>query len=410
MSAILYQGIETVTCPNGLTLYALDLPHAPRLALNIYTAAGNRYEPQPGMQDVLDRLLLKGTTHRDQQAMSIALDSLSLELDTDTRRDCSTMMATLLPEDWQASLELIADVMHHATFDEFEREKDRMAGEIAMDMDAPKTKASELLTRTLFANHVYGVTGSVVLEQLPRLTDVGMLKTHFARQFHPQTSRVVLAGPLPKNWQTDLAALFSTASQPVAITPVAKPSAITSQRLHVPVPDSSQCHIFQAWLLPEGKHADYTALGVLNTVLGGAGLSARLFTELRDKQGLAYNVRSTLDSYEGCGIFTLYIGTEPKNRERCIEGFAEEIGKLINIPVPQQELEEAKRNAMGRRALGLETAHQQAGLIGNTLLLGRPLDSIATYEQRVMAITADDIQRVAQTYLTQPSLITFAGP
>jgi zinc protease len=163
-------------------------------------------------------------------------------------------------------------------------------------------------------------------------------------------------------------------------------------------------------MLPPAKHADYTPLSVLNTILGGAGLSSRLFTELRDKQGLAYNVRSSLEGYRECGVFSLYIGTEPKNLERCLDGFADEINKLVTIAVPERELEEAKLNAIGRRALGLETAHQQAALIGNTLMLGRDLDTLNTYEQRVKAVTAEDIQRVAKQYLTAPFLITYAGP
>jgi zinc protease len=412
MNAILQQGIESKTCANGLSIHALNLPHAPRLALNIYASGGNRYEPEPGLQDVLDRLLLKGTTTRDQEAFAIALDSLSLELDTDTRRDCSMLAASLLPEDWSDSLALIGDVMANATFDEFDREKERMLGEIAMDLDAPKAKASDRMTRTLFDGHVYGITGSKVLEQLPALSNVDSLKRHYTRLFHPATTHIVLAGPLPKTWQADLDQLFAplSAEMPIAVGPVAPVSPVVSQRLHIPVPDSSQCHIFQAWLLPAANHPDYTAMQVLNTILGGAGLSARLFTELRDKQGLAYNVRSSMDAFEGCGVFNLYIGTEPKNRERCIDGFDTEIKKLVDIPVAQQELDEAKRNVVGRRALGLETAHQQAGLIGNTLMLGRSLDTIATFEQRILAITSADIQRVAQTYLTQPSLITFAGP
>jgi zinc protease len=407
------QSSAPVVLKNGLTVYVLPLPHAPRLALNLYLKAGNRHEPVSGLQDMIDRLLLKGTTTRNQEAMSLALDNLSTELDTETRRDCSILEATMLPEDWLATLELLADVWTNATFEEFDREKDRLAGEIAMDLDAPRTKASDTLTRSIFPAHPYGVTGSVILEALPRLNSVEALTQQYKQAFNPATATMVLAGPLPANWQADLerhlpvSDQFSTGSGDQAfpfITP------LTHQRIHVPVPDSAQCHIFQGWLLPPGNHEDYTPLSVLNTILGGAGLSSRLFTELRDKQGLAYNVRSSLEGYRECGVFSLYIGTEPKNLERCIDGFAGEIQKLVDIPVPDRELEEAKLNAIGRRALGLETAHQQAALIGNTLMLGRDLNTLNTYEQRVKAVTSADIQRVAQRYLTAPFLITYAGP
>jgi zinc protease len=411
MTTTLTQGIQTVTTQHGMTVYALDLPHSPRLAINLYLQGGNRHDLVPGMQDVLDRLVLKGTTTYDQEAFAIALDSLSLELDMDTRRDYSVMAATLLPEDWQPALALMNDVLHNATFTEFDRETERMVGEIAMELDAPKAKAGDLLTRSLFPDHPYGVTGSVMLKHLPGMQLNEAFRQQYRQVFHLQGARFVIAGPLPRNWQQDLDAALTPHTSPLPprkALPALQP--LQPQQLHHVVPDSSQCHIYQSWVLPAATHEDYTPLQVLNTVLGGAGLSARLFTELRDKQGLAYNVRSALDAYEACGTFTLYIGTEPKNRQRCLEGFAQEIDKLVNVPVPTKELEEARLNLIGRRALGLETAYQQVSLIGGTLALGRPLSYIETFEQRILAVTAEDIQRVAQTYLTQPSLVAFAGP
>jgi predicted Zn-dependent peptidase len=162
--------------------------------------------------------------------------------------------------------------------------------------------------------------------------------------------------------------------------------------------------------MPGTRHEDYAPMAVLNTILGAAGLSSRLFLELRDKQGLAYTVRSSYETYRYKGLFSLYIGTEPKNKEKCLKGFAEEVDKLVNVRVSAEELEDAKRNMLGRRSVFLETAHQQANYIGANYTLGRTLEEIENVPELIEAVTSADIQRVAEKYLTQPALTSIVGP
>ena len=148
----------------------------------------------------------------------------------------------------------------------------------------------------------------------------------------------------------------------------------------------------------------------MDNILGSAGLTSRLFLELRDKQGLAYNVRSSLDGLKHRGKFTLYIGTEPKNVQRCLDGFAAEIKKLIDIPVEADELEAAKRNLIGRRAVYTETTSQLAHWVGAGIMMGHTVESLKTQEEKLKAVTSADIQRVAKTYFSKPFYTTVVGP
>lgn len=408
---------EEIRLSNGSTLLYTPIATAPRLAFSMFLQGGNLLDSVYGLSDMTDRLLMKGTTNRSQEQISIEIDGLTLDVDTDTKRDYSAIHATMLEEDLDASFDLIGDIFHNATFAEFEREKQKVAGEIMMDLDSPKSRASDQFIRKVFDNTPYGTVGSVILDNLAGMDSVTLLKEHYQRAFNPDSLVVSVAG----NIKAEQVAQIIEKTFPASGRQSAKVSsdveaalqALSFQRDEVVTfarDDSSQAHIFKGWLMPNSKDEDYSAIALLNTILGAAGLSSRLFLELRDKQGLAYNVRSTYEAYRHKGIFYLYIGTEPKNKEKCLKGFIEEVDKLVNIPVSQAELDDAKRNMLGRRSVFLETAHQQANYIGANYTLGRSLVEIDTIPEKIEAVTPADIQRVAQKYLTKPSVISMVGP
>ncbi len=408
---------EKIMLNNGVTLLVSPIATAPRLAMSFFMPGGNLLDGIPGTSDMVDRLLMKGTKSRTQEQFSIELDGLTLEMDTDTKRDYSAIHTTLLEEDLDASFELLSDIFYNATFVEFEREKQKVSGEVMMDLDSPKSRASDQFIRRLFNETPYGTVGSVILDHLPKMDSVDVLKKHYRGVFHPQNMIVSLAGKLrPERIARLLEQTFpADATEPGRVSPDVEQTlrSLTLQRDDVVSfarDDSSQAHLFKGWLMPDTKHEDYSAIAVLNTILGAAGLSSRLFLELRDKQGLAYNVRSTFEVYRHKGLFYLYIGTEPKNKEKCLKGFITEVNKLIETPVGQVELDDAKRNILGRRSVYLETAQQQANYIGANYTLGRTLEEIEQTPEKIEAVTAADIQRVAQKYLTQPALVSLVGP
>jgi zinc protease len=408
---------EEIKLNNGATLLYTPINTAPRLAFSMFLPGGNLLDRIPGLSDVVDRLLMKGTATRTQEQISIEIDGLTLEVDTDTKRDYTSIHATMLEEDLDASFELISDFFYNATFAEFEREKQKIIGEVMMDLDSPKSRASDQFIRHIFKDTPYGTVGSVIFDNLTQIESVDTLKAHYQSVFNPKNLIVSVAGNIaadkvarvveqyfpvdsrvPAQVNTDL----QTRLQGLAL---AKNDIVTFAR-----DDSSQAHIFKGWLMPDTKHEDYAPLALLNTILGAAGLSSRLFLELRDKQGLAYNVRSTYEAYRYKGIFYLYIGTEPKNKDKCLKGFIEEVDKLMNTPVSDKELADAKRNILGRRSVFLETAHQQANYIGANYTLGRTLEEIERVPERIEAVMPADIQRVAQEYLSRPTVISLVGP
>lgn len=410
--------LEEATLANGARVVLNALSESPRLAIDFFLPGGTSFEPATGLSDMVDRLLLKGTATRDQEAIAEAIDDLSLDLDTDATRDYAMIGATMLDEDLDASLALIADSFYHASLAEFEREMQRAAGEWLMDLDVPRARASDLFYRTLFDQTPYGVTTSVLLENLPALPSVEAVRAFYHGVFHPARMLVSVSGNIA------MARIAQALERHFPPVPQAEPLAMCSpaaarlqaHRLHAPRTvgyardDASQIHLLKGWLAPALTDPDYYPMMVLHTLLGGAGLTSRLFVELRDRQGLAYQVRSAYDAFSHQGLFVMYIGADPQNRDRCLEGFRVECQKLIDTPVSAKELADTLENILGRRAVYLETTGQQANYIGSNLMMGRHIADLAQVNERLRAVGPADIQRMAQRVFSQPAVIAMAGP
>ncbi len=174
--------------------------------------------------------------------------------------------------------------------------------------------------------------------------------------------------------------------------------------------DAQQAQIIQGWILPSFRSEDYPALILLNIILGSAGLSSRLFLELREKKGLAYTVRSTYEANEKCANFSIYIATEPKNVQICLDGFMTEINKLKEIPVSEDELNNAKNNLIGKQQFVTETNSQQANQLAYYGIMDLGFDFQEKIIKRVKGVNVSDIQHAAQKYFGEKSVVSILRP
>ena len=408
--------IQTIPLSNGATLYFKSLPSAPRVAFGVYTFGGNRLDPKPGLTDVVDNLLNEGTHKRTSEQIAVELDGLSLSLDNDTRRDYCVMSGACLKEDLAESLELVADLLFNSTMADVEKEKVRLTGELTMELDSPRAKSHDLLTDTLFEGTPYRASLSKLRAMLPTIKSSEELLEHYRRIYHPANMVISVVGNVePDLIRSLLEACFvrpdgGAGSSLADANKLDCPTLKESKMVTGSQEESNQMHIYKAWFAPQLSHADYVPLWLLNNILGGKGLTSRMFLELRDKQGLAYTVRSQYEASKYLGVFSLYIGTDPSNREKALKGFDVECQKLMDIPVSAAELADSKENLMGKQQIYLETAHQQSLYIGAQLSLGLTIADINSWMDRLAGVTADDIQRVAQSTFSAPSIISAVGP
>ena len=161
-------------------------------------------------------------------------------------------------------------------------------------------------------------------------------------------------------------------------------------------PDAQQAQIYQGWYAPPLGAPEQAALTVMNTILGGAGLSSRLFVELRDRLGLAYSVRSQYAPLRQVGQFLVSIGTSPENIARAREGFTEQITRLQQEPITLEELSNAKGRLRGTFVLSHETTSQFCLDLAISQINGLGPEYTRQLLERIEGVTIADVQKAAQ--------------
>ncbi|MDH7568824.1 MAG: pitrilysin family protein [Armatimonadota bacterium] len=395
--------IQTASLDNGLPVLFSPAPGTPRTAVCITLRGGARTETHPGTAGLAARLLLKGTTTRTAEAIAEEIDRRALQVHESSGPEHLMLRVTSLNGQLEAALQLAGDLLRHSTFAHLPKEAARLAGEIQSALDQPRERARDLFIRAMFPAHPYGHTGSVVLRTLSAL-QVEQVRDWYYPQVGASRMGIVVVGDV------DPDALLSVVARSFADVPAAgaEHAAPVPQRVKPPLTvteaksEANQAQIYQGWYTPGHAHPDRAPLAVLNTLLGAGGLSSRLFVELRDKRGLAYAVRSGFSTFSEVGLFSFYIGTSPDNIRRAIEGFAEQVARVQEEAIPEEEVEHAKGHLRGEFVLGHETNTQRCTDFAVHHALGLGYDFSTRFLEEIAAVTPADVQRVARTYLSPP--------
>jgi zinc protease len=391
---------ETTELSNGLPVIISPAPGTPRTCICITMRGGSRTQEKPGMAGLAARLLLKGTTSRSAEQIADEIDRRAINLDEISGVEHMMLRATFLNAQLDPALDLMADVLQHSVFEDVPKETARLAGEIQSRLDQPRERARDLFLRTMFPDHPYGHTGSLVLQALPEF-DVESIRSWYHRQLGADHMNIVVVGDvtpeeLLPHLEAHLGGLPAKAEGRRLAPGVSARESVTVTEAKA---EANQAQVYQGWYAPGHSSADRAPLAALNTLLGAGGLSCRLFVELRDKRGLAYTVRSGYSTFSDTGIFSLYIGTSPDNIQRAIAGFREQVDRLYNEAIPEEELDHAKGHLEGEFVLGHETNTQRCTDYAVHHILGMGIDFSERFLQELLAVRPEDVQRVAQTYL-----------
>jgi predicted Zn-dependent peptidase len=395
---------------NGITVILNENKNTPRTAITFYLKLENA-EKKAGINVILNRLFLQGTTNRTAEEIAKETEENAIELYSEIKTDYLRFKGLSLNEDFDYMLELLQDIMINSTLKDFDKEIIKLRGEINAELDSPKAKASDTYYRTLYENHPYGNTDTKILEELDFITkeDVENL---YKNILNTSKKIISISGDFEEEKVINLLEEhFSSLKQNKNFKSNIPTQEIKQDKLAiVEKDDAKQAQIYQGVLCPTYTDKEYATLYVMNSILGASGLSSRLFLELREKQGLAYTVRTIFEPKSKCGSFTIYIGTEPKNIKTAIEGFKKEIEKIQNIPISTQELEDAKNNVIGKRGFYFETN----ALISSVTGMYEVQDLEYNYEDKfikeIQNVTAEDIQKCAKTYFSKPKVLTVLAP
>lgn len=395
---------------NNIPLILKENKNTPRHAMCFYFKIAEP-EKKAGVYTLLNRLFLQGTKNRTAEALAQELDENAIDCYSEMKQDFIRFKLQCLNEDFEKGLEILADIIKNSTFDDFEKEVIKLKGEIQAELDEPKTRALDGFYSHIYKEHPYGHTYTKILQDIDFITRDDVLNAY--HNLIEKSAKVIsVAGDFSSENVADLLKKYfsdvkNTEASPVDNTPLELAGA---EVVKIQKDDASQAQIIQGWRVPTIYDKDYAAIMVMNTMLGSSGLSSRLFLELRDKKGLAYVVRSSYEIYEKSALFNVYIATEPKNIKTSLEGFKIELDKIKNIPVSESELENAKNNLIGKRQFFSETNLQQASLIAYYEDKGLGADFEEKFNQMVKEVTAEDIQRAANSYITDKYVLTVLAP
>jgi len=399
--------------PGGFTTIVRAQRDAPVVAVSLFVRGGSRWDPleQPGLSNLLHQVMVKGTTSRSALELAEAAEDLGGSIGAATEPDSAEIRGTALAQHWRALVALLAEVVLAPALREADVESERRAvlSQIRSRRDQPFPRAFDALTARLFGEHPYGRSPLGTEESVRRLTRADFATFH-ARIYRADRVVASVVGQInAAEVQAELArALAALPPGDGKADEALAPVAAVADRVAIAQP-AAQAQILVGAVGPPVAHADYAVVKVLVTALGG-GMSGRLFTELRDKQGLAYATGALYPTRAGQGPVVAYLGTAPANAERAEEGMLAQIARLRGERLPPEELARAKGYLLGQFAMDRRTSARIAWYQGFFELAGVGADFPERYVRAVNAVTADDVQRAAARYLSAPVVVSLRPP
>jgi predicted Zn-dependent peptidase len=395
---------------NGLKAVYKYNSETPRIALTMDMSI-NDAETFAGTYSLMARLLLQGTKKYNNEELAKILDENGIEIIADMKQDYLRFRLLCLNEDIKKSIEILEDIVKNSTFEEFEKEKTKMKGELIAELDSARLKVSDAFVKTVYENHYYGHTYTNILEDIDKITKDDVVSSY---KKIIETSRKVISvvGSIEENTVINLikSTFSDLPNSNDILKTIEKPTLEKPKKVEVIKEDAQQAQILQGWLVPPFATEDYPTIVVINTILGASGLSSRLFRELREKKGLAYTVRTSCEIRELVALFSIYIATEPSNIEISLKGFKEEIDKIKTIPVSDEELQNAKNNIFGKHQFIVETNLQQSTSMAYYGINGLPFDYYETMREHIKKVTSQNILDCANKYFTDNTVIAILHP
>lgn len=395
-------GTITTTLDNGLQIILQPDSNTDVVAFHTLSAGGRSVESgdQAGLTNLTQQMLLRGTATRSEDELFGALEDLGAKVAGTVTPDAGDMSLMATRDTWQEALPLYLDSLLNPGFrqEDFDRLKADTLKNIEASQDDLFTVTLNNLRQAFFGHGGYGNADLGTAETVGNLT-LDDVKAYYGKYFAPGNLVVSVAGNFdPAVMEAQLRSRLGAIPAGEPVTHTLPTLSITSDKEVTTTRDSSVTYLIVAFPGPSATNPDLAAVKVLNTIVGG-GMSSRLFTELRDKQGLAYSTGSSFGTRAGDTAFFTYIIALPENAEKGYQGILQVLGDIRDQGVTDEELERAKNKELGTLLLSQETASGRALDAAYNTVIGAGLDFDQRYPDLIQAVTKEDVQRVAKQYL-----------
>lgn len=395
-----------VVLDNGLTVMILEDHRFPVVNMNLQmSGAGPIFDPadKPGLANLTSQMLREGTKTRNSRQIAEEIDKLGATLGANSGfgSTAASVNASGLSDNFDQWFGLMADMLMNPSFpaDEFGKLKQRQKTALMQQRTQPNFLSQERFRRVVYGTHpaaVFSTTPAVLDSLTPE-----MLAAWHRERYVPQNAILAISGDVKASeviakLKTALAGWKRT-DYKETLPPHPKPA--TEGKIYlIDRPNSVQSTITMGNIAIDRRHADYIPVVVMNSIVGG-GASARLFLNLREEKGYTYGVYSSFTPLKYPGPWSAGGDVRTEVTEGAMTEFMRELNRIRDEKVPMDELEEQKRSVVAGFALSLESATDLLNYSIIRKLYGLPDDYWETYPAKIMAVTADDVQRVARQYV-----------
>jgi len=403
-----YMTPKTISLKNNLPVLLLPMDGVESLTAMVLTNTGSRYEKESqfGIAHFFEHIVFKGTKkYESAQKLASTIDGLGAEFNAFTGHEYTGYYVKAAAKHVVTALDVVSDMLLQPNLKEedVKREKGVIIEEMNMYADTPSRQVGNIFNKMVFKNTGLGHDILGTKETVMGITRADF--EAFLSQWYGLPNMVlVLAGRAEdvedEKLHKKIEDLFQKnrgerVEKRADLEPHFFNGELAKERLLLEYKKTQQAHFVLGWKSLERGHKDRYILAVASAILGG-NMSSRLFSEIREKRGLSYYVRSEVDQYHDAGIFGAAAGVDPERVEEAISVAIQEFKDLANgqKPVTELELKKAQEYLIGSTILSLEDSSSVAQFYGLRKILTNKIDTLEDVMKNIQLVSVDDIQRV----------------
>ena len=359
--------------------------------------------------------MMKGTKNYSPIELSQFLEDNGIKISPAVSADTFSISILTTKEEYDKTLAILDEIINNANFDEIELGKikaDKLS-QIKSNKDNAIQRALEKYRELIFPNSNYSISSNILEKNIPNITREDVIN-YYNRIFEPQNLVISINGNVDKEKTiNELNNIFNNENSNNGfeygrynskVPSISAPTTIVQN-----MPSTETAWIILGWQTAgTDNKKDFATLQVIDSLLG-SGMSSRLFKDLREKQGLAYQLGSGYSAHALRGSFMLYIGTKTSTLEQAKEGLFAEIKRLKTEYVGDKELKDAKEKLIGNYIIGLETNLDKASTLGGYEALGVGYEFDTQYQELINSIKDTDILEVANKYFNDNYVLSIVS-
>ncbi len=387
---------------------------APIVALRLWLRGGARLEDVPGESLLCGRLLAEGSHRRGWQQIALEAEDRGMLLQSFGTYETIGVTIDALAEDWAQALAWLAELALEPSFPEerYDWLRRQALGELESLLDQPEVRTGRGFLEQLYHPHPYCRALQGDAESLEKLAAADCAGFH-ARALE-WGGLVVVTGQIDEEKvAARVEELFGgLRGATTVLPPVAEPSGAGEKHREITAGEADQTHLYIGHLTAPRRHPDTVPLAVLAVALGaGAGMSGRLPQRIREQEGLAYHV--DVATYAGAGLdagrLVTYVGTSPETVAAAEQGVREELRRLLDAGLEEDEFEEARSYLIGRDPFRRETARQWAGILAEAEFYGLETDRPEWVIEKLRGLERRDVEEAARRWIRPAELKVTVG-